>query len=390
MPASQTRHRIALAIALVGVVVSAYTLYVEHQLSTNPGFTSPVCNLGGVVRCDAVLMSRWGRLLDLPLPAWAIVIFVAGALLATPGALVGITGGIADWLLLGLVSGSLAFALVMAGIATFAIRAVCPMCITLYVVIVAWFVAVAPLAGGFETARVAWLRRPLAPRGMLAGAFVLSLVGGTLWASAPLDVTVDPAFASFYETLPVEPAASQLAEGGHVKGPAHAAVTIVEFSDFQCPACQQAFEDLRDLVRTRDDVRVVFRHFPLDRKCNDRVARSVHPVACLAACAAECAGDQGEFWTYHDRLFTDQSTLDRDSLFRHARELGLDLAVFRDCIDAPATLDRIREDVRRANTLDVGSTPTIFINGKRIEGALERAYYDYAIRIEQQAPPADG
>jgi protein-disulfide isomerase len=114
----------------------------------------------------------------------------------------------------------------------------------------------------------------------------------------------------------------------------------------------------------------------------------MHPDACLAACAAECAGDQGKFWAYHDLLFENQSTIDRDNLFRFARDLDLDVAAFRTCIDAPETLERIRDDVRAGARLEILSTPTIFINGRRLEGALERPYYDFAITIETEGAPA--
>jgi protein-disulfide isomerase/uncharacterized membrane protein len=387
MPASPTRHRVALAIALLGVVVSAYTLYVEHRLATSPGWTSFVCNLGGAASCDSVLTSRWGTLLEVPLPVWAIVAFAVGAVLAVPGAVLGIAGGLADWLLLGLVASSLGFAVVMAAIAAFVLRAVCPLCISLYLVILAWFVTVVPLARGFSGAPSAWLRRRNASRGAIFGGFLVALLGGTLWAVAPESTGIDPAFATYYRGLPTVPVA-EITRGGHAKGPAEAAVTIVEFSDFQCPACLQADRDLSDLTQARGDVRLVVRHFPLDARCTDGVTRGIHPDACLAACAAECAGDQGRFWDYHDRLFENQSTLARDNLFRFARELQLDVSAFRSCLDDPATLERVRQDVARASAHDVKSTPTLFINGRRVEGALERRYYDYVISIERGATPS--
>jgi protein-disulfide isomerase len=113
-------------------------------------------------------------------------------------------------------------------------------------------------------------------------------------------------------------------------------------------------------------------------------------MACLAACGAECAGQQGKFWEYHDLLFQNQAALARDGLFTIARDIGLDIARFRTCLDDPATLDLVREDVHAGSALGVKSTPTIFINGRRIEGALERHYYDYAITIETQPPATDG
>src|SRR5262245_61204948 len=105
MVQSPTRHRIALAIALIGVAVASYTYFVGHRLATDTGYTS-FCNLGGVVNCDAVLSSRYGTFLEVPVSVWGIVGFVAGALLALPGAL-GVRSPLADLLLLGLVSASL-------------------------------------------------------------------------------------------------------------------------------------------------------------------------------------------------------------------------------------------------------------------------------------------
>jgi protein-disulfide isomerase len=137
-------------------------------------------------------------------------------------------------------------------------------------------------------------------------------------------------------------------------------------------------------------VRLVFRHYPLDGRCNDQVAHGLHPMACLAAAAAECAGRQGRFWEYHDHLFRNQGALERESLFGFARDLALDLGAFRGCLDDPATMDRVRRDVELGAGLGVASTPTIFINGRRVDGALERHYYDYAITLETHPAPDPG
>jgi protein-disulfide isomerase len=132
-------------------------------------------------------------------------------------------------------------------------------------------------------------------------------------------------------------------------------------------------------------VSLVFRHFPLDTSCNTLVSRSLHPDACLAACAAECAGAQGRFWEYHDVLFENHDDLERDDLFRYAREMRLDVPAFRSCLDDPATRARIGEDVQAGARAGVASTPTLFINGRAVEGALDSAYYHYAYVIEHHA-----
>src|SRR5262245_60109786 len=102
MPSSPARHRVALAVALAGAALSALTWIVHERLATDAGYTS-FCNLGGVFSCDAVLASRYGTVLGVPVAAWGLVAFVVGAILALPGAFARRTPGIADLLLLALV-----------------------------------------------------------------------------------------------------------------------------------------------------------------------------------------------------------------------------------------------------------------------------------------------
>jgi protein-disulfide isomerase len=389
MQPSPIRHRIALVLALLGAALAAYALEVGMQLAADSGFTS-ICNLGGVVNCDVVLTSRFSHLLGLPVSVWALLAFGAGALLALPGAL-GRPQAFADLLLLALTSGSVGFAAVLAG-AMATLGSVCLICLSMDVVIAAWFVTVLPLARRFALGAPApWWRRRTAATAAAAVALVVAIAAGTVAAvvgpATALtyeDVkTHDPAFHDWYTRLPVRPTATLVGSAAHRKGPSDAAVSIVEFSDFQCPHCAQAYKDLRDLCASRSDVALVFRHFPLDAACNRRVTGSGHPDACLAACAAECAAKQDRFWSYHDVLFENQKNLDRSSLFRYARDVGLDLDAFRSCLDAPETRALVSADVEAGAAAGVASTPTLFINGRTIQGALRHEHYDYALIIER-------
>jgi protein-disulfide isomerase/uncharacterized membrane protein len=397
MPASPTRHRVALVIALVGAAISVLATVIHQRIVAGTGYVS-FCNLGGVVNCDVVLASRYGVVFGVPVAVWGILAFAAGAVLALPGALAGSPPGLVDLLLLGLVSTSLGFALVLVGVMIGTLRHLCILCFSMDVVIAAWFVTVAPLAARFDPAAHPGWRRRGAARAILVGGTVLAVAGGT-WAAArtPAGVTTvaevqarDPQFYRWYTRLPVRPAGELTAPGCHTKGPSNATFAIVEFSDFQCPFCAQAFRDIRDLMQRRPDVVLVFRHFPLDTTCNSGVSRSMHPDACLAACAAECAGQQGHFWEYHDALFENHDHLEREDLFRYARDMRLEIPAFRTCLDDPATRARVGEDTQAGARAGVTSTPTIFINGRTVEGALERTYYDYALVIEQQARHTHG
>ena len=150
----------------------------------------------------------------------------------------------------------------------------------------------------------------------------------------------------------------------HVAGPADARVTLVEYGDFECPHCG-ALHPVVQAARKAfgGNLRFVFRHFPL---------RSSHPHALAAAKAAEAAGEQGRFWEMHDRLYRRQTQLSDADLERHAGDLGLDLERFRQSLSSRAHEERIREDLTGAAEIGVRGTPSLFINGERYDGPLER------------------
>jgi predicted DsbA family dithiol-disulfide isomerase/uncharacterized membrane protein len=394
MHPSPTRHRAALAIALIGMAVSAVALVVHHRVAAEAGYTS-FCNLGGVVNCDAVLASRYATLLGVPVAAWGLLAFGVGALLAVPGALGSRRTGLADLALLALASGSVGYLFVLLVISGAVIGRACLLCLATDVIAIAWLVTIAPLATRFDVVPGGgWWHGRSAARAALAGAAVLAVAGGT-WAAVrgpanALSVAEiqerAPDFYSWYAALPVREPGTLVGPDAHRKGTANAPITIVEFSDFECPFCGRAAKDLRELVSATPEVSLVFRHFPLDMRCNGNLQRQMHSNACLAAYAAECAGKQGRFWEYHDLLFENGQRLGREALVTYAERLGIDVTSFTGCLDDPATHARVAADVEAAVRAGVNSTPTRFINGRLVEGALDRAYYDYAVIIERHAP----
>jgi protein-disulfide isomerase len=161
------------------------------------------------------------------------------------------------------------------------------------------------------------------------------------------------------------------ADPAMTRGPAAAPVTIVEWSDYECPFCQRAQELLHRLHgEFPDTVRFVFKDFPL---------RS-HPNALPAALAARCASAQDRFWEYHDLLFVGQPDLSRDHLIGYARRLGLDTPAFTACLDSARFRDAVLADQREGREAGVRATPTFFINQRKIEGALPLEEFRAAIR----------
>lgn len=162
------------------------------------------------------------------------------------------------------------------------------------------------------------------------------------------------------ETALGEEEAAKLAEVGLVRGNPEASVTIVEFSDFQCPFCARVQATLDQIFDTYgDEVKLVYRHFPLP----------FHENAENAALASMCANEQGKFWEYHDQLFENQEKMTLANLKKWAADLGLNTDKFDSCLDNQTYKDQVDKDVKDGQAAGVSGTPTFFINGQRLVGA---------------------
>lgn len=157
-------------------------------------------------------------------------------------------------------------------------------------------------------------------------------------------------------TLPV-------GERDHAQGPENAPVTLVEYGDYQCPYCGDAYAVVKQIQEQMGEkLRFVFRNFPLTQ---------AHPHAQHAAEAAEIAGTQGRFWEMHDALYEHQKSLDDRFLTQYAQTLGLDAATLEDGLTNGTQAERVREDFLSGVKSGVNGTPTFFINGQRYEGAFD-------------------
>jgi protein-disulfide isomerase len=156
-----------------------------------------------------------------------------------------------------------------------------------------------------------------------------------------------------------------------VKGNPDAPVTVVEFSDFQCPYCRRAHDVLKEVLSKYDGkVKLAYRDFPLSQ---------IHPNAESAAEASRCAGAQGKFWQYHDSLFAEQSKLDKASLTDRAKKLGLDAKAFQRCLDSGEFKEQIQADEQDGQKVGVTGTPGFFVNGVFLSGAQPLAEFEKVI-----------
>ncbi len=164
-------------------------------------------------------------------------------------------------------------------------------------------------------------------------------------------------------------------DGSPVKGLSNAPITIVEFSDFQCPYCARSVSTIKELEKKYGDkVKFVFKHYPLER---------IHPVARSAAKASMAAGEQGKFWEYHDTLMAKQSEWGKgDSNKRYssyAKQLGIDPEKFKKDLETSEYEKKINSDLALGKKLGVQSTPTFFVNGVMLRGARDTRYLSKVI-----------
>ena len=189
----------------------------------------------------------------------------------------------------------------------------------------------------------------------------------------------NPGYGGLNDTQPTQnpgqPTKVTVSAGGNtILGNANASVTIVEFSDFECPYCGKFFTETLPLITKNyidtGKVKLAYRDFPL----------SFHPDAEKAAEAAECAGEQNKFWEMHDKLFENQNALSVDNLKQYAKDIGLDSATFNSCLDSGKTAPEVQKDLTDGQSYGVSGTPTFFINGVEVVGAQPYSAFDQAIK----------
>ena len=160
---------------------------------------------------------------------------------------------------------------------------------------------------------------------------------------------------------------------GPSRGPTNAPVTIVEFSDFQCPYCGREYPVIERLMKEYDGkLRLVFRHYPLD----------FHPFAQKAAEAGACAQDQGKFWELHDKMFSNQGKLAVADLKGYAKSLGMDATKFDKCLDSGEKKALVDDDLKAGSAAGVNGTPAFFINGIFVNGAQPYEHMKQAVDRE--------
>lgn len=357
-------------IATIGLIFSILLTQQFYEIRNGAGGFKSICNISQTLNCDAVTASPYAELVGgLPLSSFGAGWFLAILLISFLAMIEEFRREASRGLLALFAIGSgvsLIYFFVMAAV----IKSYCLYCLTIDGLN---FVGLG-IAFSLEN----WKKSPEKidfskwkwMAGLVAGSLFVSIVlsknmDGLRLDSSTLNQVVD----SFMETPPV--AVNSGNEFPSI-GPDHAPITIVEFSDFQCPYCRIGASIINSVInRYPTQVRVVFRNFPLDPNCNPEVQRAMHPYACQLARLATCAHRQGKFKEVYENFFENQANLAAqgpNSPLELAKAAHANSDQLSSCSATSDISSAITRDIEEAKRLGISSTPTFFVNGKKIEG----------------------
>ncbi|MFQ5479028.1 MAG: redoxin family protein [Candidatus Binatia bacterium] len=423
-----------LAAAVAGIGVAVVLARHKLKIGLDPEYVS-ACNLGGAINCDKVNTSRWSEMFGIPLSIYAIptyAVLAYFALQALSAVREGSRTGIERAQLAlqsSAVIGALTvvYSLFLLWVSAVWLRAFCLYCISLYIINAVVTVMAFRASQSTVTATVtAPLKALVSLRAPVPASIAVMLVaGGLSWsvylkAGANMEqaykARIDAQFAKAPESSPaqasgsdpaakaarpavVPPATASAAPVRRGKktaegwswfetpinsdefwfGNPDADVTVVKYADFQCAYCRLLANSFKTVMgKYQDRVRFVMRHFPMNIKCNRAMAGfDKHPIACEAAYAAHCAGEQGKFWEMHDLLYDNQPSLSLESLDGFATQLELDATRFKACMSSPRTEARIKSDIETAFRAGIYGTPRTYINNRLVTGSASASILEY-------------
>jgi uncharacterized membrane protein/protein-disulfide isomerase len=397
---SNNARALAFLFAFVGLGAMLAAAAIHYRLLLNPSYTS-FCDINSTVSCSQVYLSRYSTAYGVPLAVYGsiwfagVVILLAGTVFAPQSIRESVPGYI-----FALSTGGLAVVLYLLYISFAVLKVYCVLCLVTDVAVVGLFI-VSGAATSFPMTTLP--RRAVRDlRAVITSPLAILIVVLFLGGAASA-VSLFPR-----EGAAPEPAASSQAQDADRRSeferwyaaqprvpivvPSEGAkVLIVDFSDFQCPFCKQAYESLKPILAKYNAqqpgaVRLVLKDFPLDSKCNSSVqGGGPHPSACEAAVAVRLARANHRDEALEDWLFSNQPSMTSETVRKAAREIG-QVTDFEG--KYPATIELVKGDIGFGHSLGVSATPTLFINGVKIAGVLAPPYLDRAIELELQRASA--
>jgi protein-disulfide isomerase/uncharacterized membrane protein len=367
--------KFSMAFAVVGLALSVYATLHHYEVKAS-GVTDAFCNINDLFNCDDIARSPYSEVNGVPLGVWGVGFFLAQLALLLLGMLKPQTRSEHSFAYIAAVTCGVLVSIALGIIAWTEVGVFCLNCMAIYVVTLAQAIILYLYRAEIPTS-FSW--RKLG-NGLISPIIVVAVTivfFNVFLRPAPSSKLPPAALEALQKQnfLPVEARIeidkspfSGLGED-YRKGPDDAKVVLVEFADFQCPACKNASAMMNRIKKMYgDQILVVFKNYPLDGACNAAIRSKIHEFACSSAAMARCAGEQGKFWQMHDLLFERQPLINLANLKTWGGELGLSTEQIDRCLSSTDMLAKLKADASQGDALQIRGTPTIFLNGRRWQG----------------------
>ena len=383
-----------LLLSLIGMGLAGFLTVLHFGLLRGELLGGAVCGSSGAFNCHIVTGSAWSSLLGMPLALWGIIGYITVVSLAL------LARQSSEWaphamaLIFLLALLFIAVDLVLLSLMAFVIRFFCLFCLATYAVNLTLLMVAArslgrPWTQALQDAGTSfWTLWPSSQRPVTWFFWAVVLLGmtGTVGLHAATTFvsrgTLGSVQRQIREFVAKQPRTAVEVTGDPMIGQPNAVLQIVEFSDFLCPACQRASKMNPILLANhRHDTVFIFKQFPLDSTCNDRVPRVVHAGACQLAAASECAHLQGKFWPFHDRIFEEADHHAVTDLNAVVRDIGLDAVRFQACLSSGQGMAAVKRDIAEAAKVNVTSTPTYVIGGIPVPGGFTPSTFEDFVSV---------
>lgn len=343
--------------SIVGILDSAFILW-SHDMGRMEG----MCSASGMISCLALQHPQYSRLFGIPLSVYGLLFYgfvFLYQLFCIKKAIFTRIRNEAK-VLFALSAFAMLPTVYLFLISVFKLKSLCPYCMVLYAVSILFLVSASILRKHIPKDK-GELEPSAPPFAMWMGlyAFIALIVLALTPSVLKKKTTLSGAVGVFSS------------DAGRTMGAPSSPHTIVKFSDFQCPMCKHVAQVLKDLEKKdRGKVKIVYKFYPLDSSCNRGIKRKMHPEACMAANAAQCASLQGLFWPYHDLIFENQESLSESVFLEFAKMLNMNIDQFKACLKDPRTREAVGSDIQEGEAQAISGTPTLFIDGRAYHGEM--------------------
>lgn len=391
---------VVIAAAILGAVIAAVITSQHMRIAKEGLVNESFCAISETVNCDIVSASSYSEFMGVPI-AWLGLTFYA--LIAGMSLYAALSKGDARatasiaWLMS---IGSILYSAYLAYVSFYILEVVCIECIGMYAVNAMLFIFL------FASLRMPFSRMPAVAIGyvralfrrphhlgfspkifshaaIVASVFLVSWViianveaKGEPGSKPSTEDMVKYYYMQSLYSIDIDPE-------WQVWGNPDAKVTMIEFSEFQCPFCKLAAFGIKPYLQEfKKDIRFYFVNYPLDMQCNDQITHPMHPLACFAAKAGICAGKRGDFWSFHDDIFRNQQKISKDMILGLAVKRGWDKDEFSACIDSPEVESSLKKQLDVANKIYVNSTPTVILDGRKLKYWRDHDFLRKIVRQE--------